>query len=172
VRAPADGYTLLLATSPNATNATLYPNLNFNFIRDIAPVASIGRVASVMEVHPSFPAKTVPEFIAHARANPGKISFGSTGNGTTGHTSGELFKMMTGVNMVHVPYRGGPAALPRTAAGGHLRTLAPQQEDHALAGARSRLAALHQAASGGQVRGYARDKNWSVMLSASFEVTS
>jgi tripartite-type tricarboxylate transporter receptor subunit TctC len=117
VRAPADGYTLLLATSPNATNATLYPNLNFNFIRDIAPVASLGRVASVMEVHPSFPAKTVPEFIAYARANPGKISFGSTGNGTTGHTSGELFKMMTGVNMVHVPYRSAPLALADLIAG-------------------------------------------------------
>src|SRR6516165_9884473 len=111
VRAPADGYTLLLATSPNATNATLYPNLNFNFIRDIAPVASIGRIASIMEVNPSFPATTVDEFVTYAKANPGKISYGSTGNGTTGHMSGELFKMMTGVDMVHVPYPGPPPAL-------------------------------------------------------------
>src|SRR6266849_859706 len=111
VRALADGYTLLLATSPNATNATLYPNLNFNFIRDIALVASIGRIPSVMEVNPSLPAKTVDEFITYAKANPGKVSFGSTGNGATGHMSGELFKMMTGVNMVHVPYRTAPLAL-------------------------------------------------------------
>ncbi len=116
-RAPADGYTLLLATSPNATNATLYPNLNFNFIRDIAPVASIGRIASVMEVNTSFPAKTVDEFITYAKANPGKISFGSTGNGATGHMSGELFKMMTGVNMIHVPYRSAPPALADLIAG-------------------------------------------------------
>jgi tripartite-type tricarboxylate transporter receptor subunit TctC len=111
VRAAADGYTLLLATSPNATNATLYPNLNFSFIRDIAPIASIGRIASIMEVAPSFPATTVDEFIAYAKANPGKVSFGSTGNGTTGHMSGELFKMMTGIDMVHVPYRSAPPAL-------------------------------------------------------------
>src|SRR6266849_5341904 len=117
VRSPADGYTLLLATSPNATNATLYPNLNFNFIRDIAPVASIGRIASVMEVNTSFPAKTVDEFITYAKANPGKISFGSTGNGATGHMSGELFKMMTGVNMIHVPYRSAPPALADLIAG-------------------------------------------------------
>ena len=116
-RAPADGYTLLLATSPNATNATLYPNLNFNFIRDIAPVASIGRIPSVMEVNLSFPAKTVDEFITYAKANSGKISFGSTGNGATGHMSGELFKMMTGVNMVHVPYRSAPPALADLIAG-------------------------------------------------------
>jgi len=111
VRAPADGYTLLLATSPNATNATLYPNLNFNFIRDIAPIASIGRIASIMEVNLSFLATTVDEFIAYAKANPGKISYGSDGNGTTSHMSGELFKLMTGVNMVHVPYRSAPPAL-------------------------------------------------------------
>jgi tripartite-type tricarboxylate transporter receptor subunit TctC len=117
VTAPADGYTLLLATSPNATNATLYPNLNFNFIRDIAPVASIGRIANIMEVNPSFPARTVDEFITYTKANPGKISFGSTGNGTTGHMSGELFKMMTGVNMVHVPYPSAPPALADLIAG-------------------------------------------------------
>jgi len=117
VRATADGYTLLLATSPNATNATLYPNLDFNFIRDTAPVASIGRIANLMEVNPSFPATTVQEFIAYAKANPGKIRFGSDGNGTTGHMSGELFKMMTGVDMVHVPYGSAPLALADLIAG-------------------------------------------------------
>jgi tripartite-type tricarboxylate transporter receptor subunit TctC len=117
VRAIADGYTLLLATSPNATNATLYPNLNFNFIRDIAPIASVGRIASIMEVNPSFPATTVNEFISYAKANPGKVSYGSDGNGTTSHMSGELFKLMTGVNMVHVPYRSAPTALADLIAG-------------------------------------------------------
>jgi tripartite-type tricarboxylate transporter receptor subunit TctC len=111
VRAPADGYTLLIAASANASNAALYDKLDFNFIRDIAPVASITRAPFVMEVHPSVPAKTVPEFIAHAKANPGKINMASSGNGTVPHLSGELFKMMTGVDMVHVPYRGGTAAL-------------------------------------------------------------
>ncbi len=106
VRAPADGYTLLTCATPNAINATLYDNLNFNFIRDIAPVASIMRVPEVMEVNPSFPAKSVPEFIAYAKANPGKINMGSGGAGTPAHVCGELFKMMTGVNMTHVPYRG------------------------------------------------------------------
>src|SRR5713101_5679677 len=117
VRALADGYTLLLATSPNATNATLYPNLNFNFIRDITPIASVGRIASIMEVNPSFPATTVDDFIAYAKVNPGKISYGSDGNGTTSHMSGELFKLMTGVNMVHVPYRSAPPALADLIAG-------------------------------------------------------
>ena len=111
VRAPADGYTLLIAASANAINATLYDKLNFNFIRDIAPVASFTRAPFVMEVHPSVPAKTVPEFIAYAKANPGKINMASSGNGTVPHLAGELFKMMTGVDMVHVPYRGGTAAL-------------------------------------------------------------
>ena len=110
VRAPPDGHTLLLAASANAINATLYDKLNFNFTRDIAPVAAINREPLVMLVNPSFPAKTVPEFIAYARANPGKINMASAGNGTPAHVSGELFKMMTGVDMVHVPYRGaGPA---------------------------------------------------------------
>jgi tripartite-type tricarboxylate transporter receptor subunit TctC len=111
VRAPADGYTLLLATVANAISATLYEKLNFNFIRDITPVASIVRTANVMVVNPSVPAKTVPEFIAYAKANPGKLNMGSAGNGDLTHVSGELFKMMTGVNMVHVPYRGGGPAL-------------------------------------------------------------
>jgi tripartite-type tricarboxylate transporter receptor subunit TctC len=109
VNAPPDGYTLLLVGATNAINATLYEKLNFNFIRDIAPVAGIIRVPLIMEVHPSVPAKTVAEFIAYAKANPGKINMGSGGIGTTLHVSGELFKMMAGVDMLHVPYRGaGP----------------------------------------------------------------
>ena len=110
VKAPPDGYTLLLAGTPNAINATLYEKLNFNFIRDIASVAGISRAPLVMAVHPSVPAKTVPEFIAYAKATPGKISMASAGIGAPSHVSGELFKMMAGVNVVHVPYRGaGPA---------------------------------------------------------------
>src|SRR5262245_38588070 len=111
VRAPADGYTLLLVTPPSAINATLYAKLNFNFIRDIAPVASIIRQPLIMQVSPSVPAKTVPEFIAYARSNPGKLSMASAGNGSVPHVAGELFKIMTGVDMVHVPYRGGVPAL-------------------------------------------------------------
>jgi tripartite-type tricarboxylate transporter receptor subunit TctC len=107
VRAAPDGYTLLLVAPPNAINATLYDKLNFNFIRDIAPVAGIIRSSNVMLVHPSVPAKTVPEFISYAKANPGKINMGSGGVGTSVHMSGELFKMMTGVNMVHIPDRSG-----------------------------------------------------------------
>ncbi len=106
VRAPADGHTLLLLGATNAINATLYEKLNFDFIRDIAPVAGIIRVPLIMEVHPSVPATTVPEFIAYARANAGRINMASGGNGTTLHVSGELFKMMTGLDMLHVPYRG------------------------------------------------------------------
>ena len=111
VRAAPDGYTLLLVAPANAINATLYDKLNHNFIRDIAPVAGIIRFPNVMEVHPSVPAKTVPEFIAYAKANPGKLNMASSGNGSTIHMSGELFKMMTGVDLVHVPYRGGALAL-------------------------------------------------------------
>src|SRR6516165_3887388 len=111
VRARADGYTLLLVTNANAMNATLYEKLNFNFIRDIAPVASIMGAPFVMMVNPSHPAKTVPEFIAYAKANPGRISMASLDIGTATHMSGELFKMMTGVNMVQVPYRGDAPAL-------------------------------------------------------------
>jgi tripartite-type tricarboxylate transporter receptor subunit TctC len=107
VRASPDGYTLLLASTTSAIDATLYEKLNFNFIRDIAPVATIIRQPLVMVVHPSFPGKTVPEFIAYAKANPGKINLGSPGIGTPGHVAGELFKMMAGVDLVHVPYRGG-----------------------------------------------------------------
>ena len=111
VRASPDGYTLLQVNTPNAINATLYDNLTYNFIRDIVPVASIMRTPLVMEVNPSFPTKTIPEFIAFAKANPGKINMASGGNGTPGHVAGELFKMMAGVSMVHVPYRGGAFAL-------------------------------------------------------------
>jgi tripartite-type tricarboxylate transporter receptor subunit TctC len=110
VNAAADGYTLLLATVPNAVNASLYEKLNFNFIRDTAPVAGIIRVPMVMLLNPSVPAKTVPEFIAYAKANPEKVNMASAGNGTAPHLAGELFKMMAGVNLVHIPYRGqGPA---------------------------------------------------------------
>jgi tripartite-type tricarboxylate transporter receptor subunit TctC len=110
INAVPDGYTLYLANSANAINATLYQKLNFNFIRDITPVAGIIRFPNVMEVNPSVPVKSVEEFIAYAKANPNKINFASSGNGSTIHMCGELFKMMTGVSMVHVPYRGaGPA---------------------------------------------------------------
>jgi tripartite-type tricarboxylate transporter receptor subunit TctC len=111
VRSPADGYTLLLVTGANAINATLYEKLNFNFTSDIAPVASISRETFALEVNPSFPAKTVPEFIAHTKANPGKLSMASPGSGTVPHMAGELFKMMAGVDLVHVPYRGSAPAL-------------------------------------------------------------
>jgi len=111
VRAPADGYTLLLVAPANAINASLFDKLNHNFMRDIAPVAGINRFPNVMEVNPSVPAKTVPEFIAYAKANPGKLSMASSGAGSTIHLSGELFKMLTGINMTHVPYRGSAPAL-------------------------------------------------------------
>ncbi len=111
VNALPDGYTLLLVGATNAINATLYEKLNFNFISDIAPVAGIIRFPNVMVVNPLVPAKSVPEFIAYAKANPGRLNMASSGNGSTIHVSGELFKMMTGVNMVHVPYRGGAPAL-------------------------------------------------------------
>jgi tripartite-type tricarboxylate transporter receptor subunit TctC len=111
VRAPPDGYTLLMVGAPNAINATLYEKLPFNFIRDIAPVAGILNMPNVMEVNPSLPVKTVSEFIAYARANPGKVAMGSAGTGGATHVAGELFKAMTGVNMVHVPYRGDAPAL-------------------------------------------------------------
>jgi tripartite-type tricarboxylate transporter receptor subunit TctC len=110
VNAPADGHTLLLATVPNTVNATLYEKLNFNFIRDTAPVAGIIRVPMVILLHPSVPARTVPDLIAYAKANPGKVNMASAGTGSAPHMAGELFNFMAGVNMVHVPYRGqGPA---------------------------------------------------------------
>jgi tripartite-type tricarboxylate transporter receptor subunit TctC len=111
VNARPDGYTLLILGAPQAISTSLYDNLNFNLVRDITPVAGIVRVALVMEVNPAVPAKTVPEFIAYGKANPGKLNMASGGNGTTDHVCGELFKMMAGVNMVLVPYRGGAPAL-------------------------------------------------------------
>jgi tripartite-type tricarboxylate transporter receptor subunit TctC len=117
VRAAPDGYTLLAVSPANAINATLYEKLSFNFLTDITPVASVLRTPNVMLVNPSVPAKSVPEFIAYAKANPGKISFASAGNGSGSHMSGELFKMMTGVDIVHVPYRGGGPALTDLLAG-------------------------------------------------------
>jgi tripartite-type tricarboxylate transporter receptor subunit TctC len=111
IHAPPDGYTVLLVNPANGINASLYRNLNFDFIRDIAPVAGLTRVPNVMEVTPTVPAKTVQEFIDYAKANPGKINMASSGNGTSVHLSGEMFKMMTGVNLLHVPYRGAAPAL-------------------------------------------------------------
>ena len=117
VNAAPDGYTLLLVGQPNAINATLYETLPFNFIRDIAPVAGIMRVPNVMEVNPQVPAKNVAEFIAYAKANPGKINWATSGNGTSVHLSGELFKMMTGVDLTHIPYKGSAPALTDMIAG-------------------------------------------------------
>jgi tripartite-type tricarboxylate transporter receptor subunit TctC len=111
LRAPADGYTLLLVNASNFVNATLYDSLNFDFVRDIVPVASFMRAPFVMEVHPAFPAKTVPDFVAFAKSNPGKINMASGGSGTAPHMAGELFKMMTGINVIDVPYRGNAPAL-------------------------------------------------------------
>jgi tripartite-type tricarboxylate transporter receptor subunit TctC len=117
VRAPADGYTLLMVGTDHTTNATLYDKLNFNFIRDIAPVASITRQANVILVNPSFPAKALAEFVSYAKANPSKVNMASPGIGSVGHLTGELFKMMTGIEMVHVPYRGGAPAITDLLAG-------------------------------------------------------
>ena len=117
LNSPADGYTLLLVNPANGINATLYKNLNYNFIRDIMPVAGLIRTPNVMEVPPSFPAKTVAEFIAYCKANPGKVNMASSGSGTSVHLSGELFKSMTGCNMLHVPYKGAGPALTDLMAG-------------------------------------------------------
>jgi len=136
VTSAPDGYTLLLATVPNAVNASLYPKLNFNFIRDIAPVAGIIRVPMFILLHPSVPAKTVPDFIAYARKNPGTVNMASAGHGSAPHMAGELFKMMAGVNLVHVPYRGqGPALTDLL--GGQVHVLfatAPSVIDHIQSG--------------------------------------
>jgi tripartite-type tricarboxylate transporter receptor subunit TctC len=127
-KAPADGYTLLQVVTPHAINAALYTNLNFDFIRDIAPVICAARLAYVIVVHPSVPATTIPEFIAYAKANPGKINYGSAGHGTPQNITCELFKMMTGVNLVHVPYRGGAPAI-NDLVSGHLQVIfAPVSE--------------------------------------------
>src|SRR5580765_527137 len=117
VRAAPDGYTLLLIAPANAINATLYDKLTFNFLRDIEPIAGIIRFPNVVVVNPSLPIKSIPELIAYAKANPGKLNMASSGNGSTIHMSGELFKMLTGINMVHVPYRGGAPALTDLIAG-------------------------------------------------------
>jgi tripartite-type tricarboxylate transporter receptor subunit TctC len=122
--APADGYTLLLVTNPHAINASLY-KLKFDLIRDIAPVAGIDREPFVMLVHSSFPAKAIPEFIGYAKANPGKLNIASAGNGTASHVSGELFKMLAGVELLHVPYRGGPPVLTDLIAGRVQATFLP-----------------------------------------------
>jgi tripartite-type tricarboxylate transporter receptor subunit TctC len=141
VGAPADGHTLLLVSIANAVNATLYQKLNYDFIADIAPVACISHEAYVMEVHPSFPATTVAEFIAHAKANPGRLNMASAGNGTGPHVAGELFKLMAGLDMVHVPYRGSPPALTDLIAGQVQMMFSPQSSsiEHVKAG---RLRAL------------------------------
>jgi tripartite-type tricarboxylate transporter receptor subunit TctC len=142
VRAPADGYTLLMASPPVAINATLYGNLNFNFIRDIAPVATVIRAPFVLEVNPSVPARTVPEFIAYAKANPGKITMASSGNGSGPHLAGELFKIMAGVDMVHVPYRGEAPAM-NDLLGGQVQVLfgtTPVAIEHIRAGKMRALA--------------------------------
>ena len=135
VKSPPDGYALLLVSSANTINAVLHEKLSFNFIRDIAPVASVVRLPLIMLVHPSVPVKTVPEFIAYAKANPGKISMASTGIGSTTHMSGELFKMMAGVDMVHVPYRGGTAVL-TDLIGGQVQVLfvGPETIEHVRSG--------------------------------------
>jgi tripartite-type tricarboxylate transporter receptor subunit TctC len=146
VRAPADGYTLLLCSVTDAINATLYDKLNFNFIRDIAPVAGFIRGTHVLVVNPSVPAKTVPEFIAHAKANPRQLNMASAGTGTGVHIAGELFKMMAGVDMVHVPYRGGGPAL-NDLLGGQVQVMFPTSVasiEHIRAG---RLRALAVTAS-------------------------
>ena len=136
VRAAPDGYTLLLVAPANAINATLYGKLNFNFLRDIVPVAGIIRFANVVVVNPSLPIKTIPELIAYAKANPGKLNMASSGNGSTIHMSGELFKMLTGINMVHVPYRGGAPAL-TDLMGGQVQVMfdnIPTSAEHVKAG--------------------------------------
>jgi tripartite-type tricarboxylate transporter receptor subunit TctC len=150
VNAPSDGYALLLIGPPQAINATLYEKLNFNFLRDIAPIASILRYPNVMEVHPAVPVKTVPEFIAYAKANPGRLNFASAGNGTSQHVSGELFKTMTGVNMVHVPYRGNAPAL-TDLVGGQVQVMfdnIPTSIEHIRAGKLRPLAVTTTARSG------------------------
>ena len=149
VRAPGDGYTLLVVNPANAISATLYDNLKFNFIRDIAPVAGIVRVPNVMVVNPSVPARTVDEFVAYAKANPGTLNYASAGNGTVVHLAGELFDMMTGVAMVHVPYRGSAPAL-TDMLGGHVQVMfdaLPSSIEHVRTGKLRALAVTTAARS-------------------------
>jgi tripartite-type tricarboxylate transporter receptor subunit TctC len=134
--APPDGHTLLLDGSANAVNATLYPNLSFNYLRDISPVGSMFRAPHIMEVNPTFPAKTVPEFIAYAKAHPGQINMASAGTGTISHMAGELFNLMTGIELTHVPYRGAGPAL-TDLLGGHVQVMfdnAASSTEHIRAG--------------------------------------
>jgi tripartite-type tricarboxylate transporter receptor subunit TctC len=149
IKSAPDGYTLFMVGPNNAINASLYDKLNFDFVRDFAPVAGILRVPNVMEVHPSVSAKTVPEFIAYAKANPGKINMVSGGNGTSVHVSGELFKMMTGISMVHVPYRGaGPALIDLLAGQGQVMfDNLPSSIEHIRAGKLRALAVTTAARS-------------------------
>jgi tripartite-type tricarboxylate transporter receptor subunit TctC len=149
IKSPPDGYTLFMVGPNNAINASLYDKLNFDFLRDFAPVAGVMRVPNVMEVHPSIPAKSVPEFIAYAKANPGKINMVSGGNGTSVHVSGELFKMMTGISMVHVPYRGaGPALIDLIAGQGQVMfDNLPSSIEHIRAGKLRALAVTTAARS-------------------------
>ena len=150
VRAAPDGYTLLLVAPANAINATLYDKLNFNFLQDVAPVAGIIRFPNVVVVNPSLPIKTIPELIAYAKANPGKLNMASSGNGSTIHMSGELFKMMTGINMVHVPYRGGAPAL-TDLMGGQVQVMfdnLPTSAEHVKAGKLRGLAVTSTERSG------------------------
>src|ERR1044072_1571831 len=149
VRAPADGYTLLLGGAVNAVNATLHDKLNFNFINDVAPVAGVVRFPNVVTVAASLQAKTIPEFTAYAKANPGRINHGSSGNGTTQHLAGELFKTMTGVSFTHVPYRGAPQAL-TDLIGGQVQVLfeaLPASIQHIKSGALRALAGASAARS-------------------------
>jgi tripartite-type tricarboxylate transporter receptor subunit TctC len=149
VNADPDGYTLLLVANSSAVNATLYDKLNFNFIRDIAPVAGIARVPNVMELHPSIPARSVPDFIAYAKSNPGKISYASAGTGSLLHVAGELFKMMAGIEMVHVPYRGSAPAL-SDLLGGQVQMMCdniPTSVEHIKAGRLTALAVTTAARS-------------------------
>jgi tripartite-type tricarboxylate transporter receptor subunit TctC len=148
-KSPPDGYTLFMVGPNNAINASLYDKLNFDFLRDFAPVAGVMRVPNVMEVHPSVPARSVPEFIAYAKANPGKINMVSGGNGTSVHVSGELFKMMTGIGMVHVPYRGaGPALIDLLAGQGQVMfDNLPSSIEHIRAGKLRALAVTTAARS-------------------------
>jgi tripartite-type tricarboxylate transporter receptor subunit TctC len=144
VKAPPDGYTLLQVGTPNAINTALYTNLRFNFIQDIAPVSGVMRVSYVIVVHPSVPATTVPEFIAYAKANPGTINMASAGSGTPQHLYGELFKMMAGVNLVHVPYRGGAPAI-TDLLGGQVQVIfspVPESIEYIRAGKLRPLAAM------------------------------
>ena len=153
-KAPADGYTLLQVVTPHAINAALYTNLSFDFIRDIAPVIYLARLAYVVVVNPSVPATTLPELIAYAKANPGKINYGSAGQGTPQNIACELFKMMTGVNLVHVPYKGGAPAVADLIAG-HVQVIfAPVSESiQQIKAGKLRALAVTTASPSGRVPG-------------------